>query len=103
MKDVLRLSLPLTIWLIAFSGLYGLHALICAGALPDPALGRPALIAAASLAILVQVLAVLALRSQRFGADTGFARRIGVALASVALIATTWTALPIAVLPICSA
>jgi hypothetical protein len=102
MKDVLRLSLPITLWLISFSGLYGLHALICAGALPDPALGRLALVAAASLAILLQILALLTLRSHRFGSDTAFARRVGLALASVALVATAWTALPVAVLPICA-
>lgn len=102
MKNILRISLPITVWLIAFSGLYGLHGVICAGAWADPALGRTALIAAASVAVAVQILALLALRSRRFGGDTAFTRRIGLALASVALVATAWTALPIALLPICT-
>lgn len=107
MKDVLRLSLPLTLWLIWFSGLYGLHGLVCAGtwgALPGPgglSLGRAALLAAATGALGTQGLALALLGHARLGAAPGFPRRASLSLAAVALLATAWTSLPVALLPTC--
>src|SRR5690606_2538278 len=49
MTDLLRISVPLTAWLVAFSAVYGLHGLVCsehwAEAGFDLAVGRAALMA----------------------------------------------------------
>jgi hypothetical protein len=103
MRHVLYLSLPLTLWLVSFSGLYGVHGLACSAAWGSQSgpvgltLGQVVLFAAGGTAILVQM-AGLALLART---APGFARRISLALAAVALVATVWTALPIFLLPIC--
>jgi hypothetical protein len=107
MTDVTRLSLPLTLWIISFSAIYGLHGLACAGgwALEEgPAglsWGRAVLLAAGLAAVAVQALGVLALARPPWGAPPGFLRRTSLSLAVVSLLATAWTALPVAVLPLC--
>lgn len=99
MKDVLRLSLPLTLWLISFSALYGLHAVICALEWGED--GRVLLLAAGSLVVLTQGIALLLLLGNRFGAKPGFARTASLSLATVALVAAVWTSAPVLLLPMC--
>jgi len=107
MKDVLRLSLPLTVWLISFSAVYGLHGLVCAGdwgAWPGPGTlnwGETALLAFAATAVLTQAIMLFLLAGPWLGAAPGFLRQTSLSLAVVALIATAWTHAPIAVLPMC--
>ncbi|MGP3698576.1 hypothetical protein [Rhodobacter sp. NSM] len=98
MSAILRIALPLTLWLAGFSAVYGLHGLICAGGWPG---GRPALIAAALAAFALQVALFLGLRSRRFGAPSGFVRRTSLLLGIVAILATIWTLLPVAVTSTC--
>ena len=104
MRDVLRLSLPLTLWLISFSALYALHGLVCAGAwgaTPGPgnlAWGRIALVALGLAAVLLQTAAIVLLARS----TAGFIRTTSLALAVVALVATAWTAAPAALLPLCT-
>tara|TARA_R110002020_G_C16133177_1_gene761286 strand:+ start:120 stop:434 length:315 start_codon:yes stop_codon:yes gene_type:complete len=103
MKDILRLSLPLTFWLIAFSGLYGLQGLLCSSrwAMGGDDGGRVILQLAALLAVVCQVGMILALRSDRWSAGDGMIRRTSVLLAVVALVATAWTLVPTAVTTYC--
>lgn len=107
MTEVLRMALPLTLWLISFSALYGLHGLVCAAdwpLAPGPAgiaWGRLALLTGAALAILAQLAVLVALGRTRLGPTPGFLRRATLTLATAALIAAIWTSLPAAVLPIC--
>jgi hypothetical protein len=107
MTDILRLSLPLTVWLISFSAVYGLHGGLCAAGWdtwPGPGgltWGRSALLAAAALAVLTQTLLLWLLATPRFGAAPGFLRQTSLSLAAVALIATLWTHAPMAALPLC--
>jgi hypothetical protein len=100
MKDVLRLSLPLTLWLIGFCALYGLQGLVCSGDW-GVAWGRVVLLAAAAAAVLVQGGLLLLLGATRAAAAPGFTRGVSLALAVIALVATVWTAVPVAVLPLC--
>lgn len=108
MSQVLRLSLPLSVWIVAFSGLYALHGLVCAlgwGAVPGPfglTLGRAVLIAAWGLAILAQAALLAIEASPRLGLPPGFARRVTVTLAVVALVAAVWTLFPVAALSLCT-
>ena len=107
MRDVLRLSLPLTMWIISFSALYGAQAGLCTMDWSDqPApfglsAGRIALLVIAGAAVLAQVAALALLATERFGSSSAFVRKVSIALATVALIATVWTALPVTFLPLC--
>ena len=107
MKDVLRLSLPLTFWLIGFSAIYGLQGVVCSGGwgtAPGPggmAWGRVVLLAAVVAAVLVQAGTLVLLGATRAAAAPGLLRNVSVALAAIVLIATVWTSMPVALLPLC--
>lgn len=105
MKDILRLSIPLTFWIAAFSAVYGLGGIVCsdgwARAGLSPAQGRTALILAWGAAVAVSAGMALALRTPRFASPSAFVRRVGLSLAVVALVATVWTLFPVAVMGVC--
>lgn len=107
MIAVLRLSLPITVWLVSFSAVYGLHGIVCSfpwGTSEGPwayTLGHLVLIAASAVAIAAQVTLLAALSTRRFGGPAGFVRRVSLALAVVALVATVWTLAPVAALAPC--
>lgn len=105
MKDILRLSVPLTVWIAAFSGVYGLQALICSGGwdwlAPDAGARRLVLTAAWLGAVALQALMLLALRSRPFASPSSFVRRVSLILAATALVATLWTLFPAAASPAC--
>lgn len=94
MSAVLRLALPLTLWIAGFSAVYGLQGLLCARLAPwIGASGDRALLIAAALAVIAaQILLCLALR--RWPARDPALRRISLGLSVVALVATVWTLLP---------
>lgn len=108
MRDILALSLPLTVWLIGFCGLYGLQGLICAaswGDLAGPggvAWGRILLLAGLGVALLVQGGALGLVMALRPRLTAGVMRQASGALAVVGLMAMIWTALPLALLPLCA-
>ena len=105
MTDILRLSVPLTAWLVAFSTVYGLHGLVCsarwAEAGLDLAAGRAAMTAAWAAAIAVQLVLLLALRSPRFASPSAFMQGVSLTLATAALVATLWTLLPVVTTSAC--
>lgn len=105
MTDILRISVPLTVWLAAFSAVYGLQGLICSPRWAEASLGldigRIALIAAWLLSIALQVAFLLALRSPRFASPSRFMQGTSLALALAALVATVWTFLPVATTSLC--
>lgn len=102
MRDVLRIAVPLTLWLAAFSGVYGLEGIVCSGRWSETtSVGRPVLVAAAAAAVALQTVLVLALRSPGYGSPSPFARRLSVTLAVAALVASVWTFIPIATTSIC--
>lgn len=102
MSDILRISVPLTVWLAAFSAVYGLEGLVCSTRWPgDDASGRLALVAAWVLAIGVQAALLVALRSRRFASASPFLRGVSLTLGVVALVATLWTLFPVVVGSLC--
>lgn len=105
MTDILRISVPLTTWLAAFSAVYGLEGLICSEHWAEAALdlrtGRVSLIAAWLLAIAIQIALLFALRSPRFASPSAFARGVSLSLAVVALVTTVWTLLPVVTTSLC--
>lgn len=105
MSDIMRLSLPLTAWLAAFSAVYGLGGLVCSDRWAQAGLslatGRGAMIAAWLAAIAVQVALVLAIRSPRVASPSAPLQRLSLTLAIVALAATVWSLLPVVATSMC--
>lgn len=99
MTQILRLSLPLTFWLVGFSALYALHGLSCSRHWPAGLEQRPALIAAAGLLIVLQVLLLwLILRAP---SPSRFVQWTATVLAAVAVAAAIWTWAPVLFLSGC--
>lgn len=104
MRDVLRLSLPMTVWLAGFSAIYGLHGFICSDRWAfDDAAGRPVILAAAVAVIAVQAGLLAALRKPRFASPDSFVQRVAMTLGVAALVAGLWTLLPVGTLAMCTA
>lgn len=107
MTDVIRLSLPLTVWLISFSAVYGLHGIVCSSSwsattgFAGLSQGRLVLLGAFAIATVVQAATLIFLMSERFGGATGFMRWTTLALAIVGLVAVVWTLFPVAALSLC--
>ncbi|MCP1168951.1 hypothetical protein [Limimaricola litoreus] len=98
MNAILRISLPLTLWLAGFSAVYGLHGLLCssrwaalAAALP----GRALLIGAALLVLALQALLIGLLGSPRWPAPEPAIHRVSLTLAITAFASSAWTLLPV--------
>ncbi len=99
MTLILRLSLPLSLWLACFSAVYGLQGLACSRHWPPGLEARPVLVGAAALAILLQLgLFRLAARDPA-GADP--AAKLALPLWLTALVASGWTLLPTVFTTIC--
>lgn len=105
MIDILRISVPLTVWLASFSAVYGIEGLVCSRRWAESGLdlqtGRVALIAAWMLAIALQIAFLLALRAPRLASPSGFVQGVSLALAVTALVATVWTLFPVVATSLC--
>jgi hypothetical protein len=105
MKEVFRIALPLTLWLVSFSAIYALHGVICGAQvawLADPAVARTALVLAWLVAVSAHIAVLIGLLHPRLGGPPGVARWIAVTLAVAALVAVIWTLFPVAVLSLCT-
>jgi len=96
MTDVIRLFGPLLLWLASFSAIYGLQGVLCAGGW-----NRTVLVAAWVFVVALQVVPLILLSTERFGASAGFIRRTSLALAVVGVVAVIWTLAPVAFLTAC--
>ena len=105
MTEILRIAVPLTAWLAAFSAVYGLHGLVCSerwtAAGLDLAAGHIAMTAAWATAIALQVVLLIALRSPRFASGSAFVHGVSITLAITALVATVWTLIPVVTTSAC--
>lgn len=104
MIDILRISVPLTVWLPSFSAIYGLEGVLCSNRSADAfgfLAGRAPLVAAWLIAIAIQVAMLTGLRSRRFASPSPFIRSVSVPLAVTSLVATIWTAFPVMTLSRC--
>lgn len=106
MNDLARILVAPALWLASFSAIYGLHGLGCALRWPDTGLAgvsvfRGALLAAWLTAVLVQIVLILALRSDCIGSGSAFTRWTSIATAWVGLTATLWTLYPVALISSC--
>lgn len=100
MRDVLRLSVPLALWLAGFSAVYGLQGLACSRHWPEDLAARPTLIAAWLLAVALQATALWLVARDPSPSPT--LRAIGLGLAATALAAAIWTLAPVAATTICA-
>ncbi|TNC48444.1 hypothetical protein FHG66_13910 [Rubellimicrobium rubrum] len=99
MRDVLRLSVPLALWLAGFSGVYALQGLTCSRHWPEDLPARPALLVGWALAVLLQ--AVLLWLISRDPSPSRFVQGTSLALAAVSLLAAAWTSMPVALTSTC--
>jgi len=99
MSTIVRLALPLTLWLVSFSTVYAVQALGCSRHWPATLDPRGALLAAIALAGAVQALTLWAL--VRNPAPAPPMQRIIAIVGVVALVASVWTLLPAALTTAC--
>jgi hypothetical protein len=100
MTDVLRILLPLMVWLAAFGGVYGLHGLLCGHAIEGVVLGsialsRAVMAGAYALAIVALATVLLILDARRFASGSPFVRFVSRATGWTALVAVVWTLAPV--------
>jgi hypothetical protein len=98
MNDLVRILIAPLVWLAAFSGVYGLHGVICGFWIEETVLGlslaRGLLVAAYALAIMAQVALLWLLYQARFASGSGFVTVTARMTAWAGLVATVWTMLP---------
>lgn len=99
MSQILRLSLPITLWLIGFCALYALQGLTCSRHWPAGLDPRTALLVAAALNVVIQGVALVAIL--RVPSLSRFVQFAATVLAAAALAAALWTSLPVLALSIC--
>lgn len=100
MSNILRLSLPFTVWIIGFCAVYALQGFACSRHWPPGLDARTALIAAAALFIAIQGMVLW--RIIAAPSRTAFVRATAMILGAAALGAALWTSLPVLSLTVCS-
>lgn len=105
MTDILRISIPVTVWIAAFSAVYGLEGVICSDLWRAAGLslgqGRAALLVSWAAAIALQVILLILLRSPRFASPQPWVQRLATILGCVALVATAWSLMPVVTTSLC--
>ncbi|MBU2999969.1 hypothetical protein KO491_08965 [Roseovarius nubinhibens] len=104
MRAVLCLSLPLTLWLAGFSGLYALHGLFCSSRWVEGSVvlwQRPVLIGVGVLLIGAQLILAVALQSERWHPEDRTLRRVSLLLSLAAMGSTVWILLPLVLVSGC--
>ena len=99
MIEILRLSLPLTVWLTGFSAVYALQALSCSRHWPADLEARPVLIAACVVAVIIQLLSLMAVLFAP--SPSRFVQTTATVLAATALVAALWTIIPALAASVC--
>ena len=104
MKDLLRILVPLLVWLAAFSAIYGLQGLGCASQLDREtfagiSLLRVVLVGAWGLTIALQSGMVLWI--ERTSPVLDWTHKVSRVTAWTALLAALWSLFPVAVMSAC--
>lgn len=99
MIEILRLSLPITVWLIGFSAVYALQGLSCSRHWPSEVAARPVLIAAWIIAVGLQALMLVAVL--HVPSPSRFTQTIATALAATSLVAAIWALMPVLAVSVC--
>lgn len=99
MNEILRLSLPMTLWLVGFSGVYGLQGLSCSRHWPVHLDARLVLIGVGVVVVIAQAAMLLAVL--RVPSRSRFVQGTAATLALSVLLAGLWTMLPLLVTSVC--
>lgn len=99
MTNVLRLSLPFTVWIVGFCAVYALQGLSCSRHWPEGVEPRLALIVAAGLFVAIQAL-VLAFVMAR-PSQSRFVQGTTTTLGAAAFAAALWISLPVLTITVC--
>lgn len=106
MRDLLRILISPLIWLAAFTGVYGLHGLICGHGIGGTVLGaislpRGLLALAYLCAMALQVVVLRGLYLPRLASSSAFVGSVSRTTGWVGLVATFWTLLPSVTTTLC--
>ena len=99
MIDIMRLSLPLSLWIIGFSVLYALQGFSCSSYWPTDIDARPILIFAGVMAVAIQSVSLAVILKRP--SPSYFVQQTALTLAATAIVAAIWTAIPILVTTTC--
>ena len=93
MKEIMRLSLPITLWLVGFSAVYALQGFSCSRHWPDHLAARPLLIASWISVVLIQVFSLAIILY--VPSTSRFLQKTAVTIAVTAVVAALWTSMPV--------
>ena len=99
MIEILRLSLPISVWITGFSAVYALLGPSCSRHWPADVEVRPVLLAAWAVAVVVQALSLTAVLYAP--SPSRFIHSTAVAIAGTALVAAVWTMMPVLAASVC--
>lgn len=99
MREILRLSLPMTVWLIGFSVVYALQGLACSRHWPAGLETRPVLVGAWAVAVALQV--VILIGVGYWPSPSRHIQNATIALAATGVVAALWTLMPVMAASIC--
>jgi hypothetical protein len=100
MREILRLSLPMTVWLVGFSAIYALQGLACSRHWPPDFEARPVLIAAFAVAVMVQVAILIYVVARP--SPSRHLQSVTTALAITGIVAVLWTFMPVVAASVCA-
>jgi len=99
MIEILRLSLPMTVWLTGFSVIYALQEFSCSRHWPVDIDARTVLIGVSALGLFIQVLILLVVL---YAPSTSrFVQSTATTLATAAVVAAAWTMMPVLAASVC--
>jgi hypothetical protein len=99
MIEILRLSLPISLWITGFSAVYALQGLSCSRHWPTDIDARPVLLAAWAVAVAVQALSLMAVVYTP--SPLRFVQTTAIAISISALVAAVWTMMPVLTVSVC--
>ena len=99
MIEILRLSLPISLWVTGFSAVYALQGLSCSRHWPSDIDAQPILLVAWAVAIAIQALSLMAV--DYVPSPSRFVQATAIAIAIAALVAAVWTMVPVLTASVC--
>ena len=99
MIEILRLSLPISLWVTGFSAVYALQGLSCSRHWPSDIDAQPILLVAWAVAIAIQALSLMAV--VYVPSPSRFVQATAIAIAIAALVAAVWTMVPVLTASVC--
>lgn len=99
MIEILRISLPVSIWIAGFSAVYALQGLTCSRHWPSDLEARPVVVAALVLVAALQAGCLAAIL--HVPSESRFVQTVATTLAVTALIATVWTMMALLAVSAC--